>query len=95
MSASPGELHYRFPPARAYRLNRCLHAIKSDPDFRARYRADALAAMREAGLSEEERAALAAADRDALVALGAHPYLVFMADLRLKMDGGTAAFEYF
>ena len=95
MSESSGELHYRFPPARAYRLNRCLHAIKSDPAFRARYRADAAAAMGEAGLSAAERTALTAGDRDALVALGAHPYLVFMADLRLKMDGGTAAFEYF
>ena len=95
MSGAPGELHYRFPPARAYRLNRCLHAIKSDPDFRARYRADAAAAMAAAGLAADERAALAAGDRGALVALGAHPYLVFMADLRLKMDGGPAGFEYF
>lgn len=95
MSAAPSELHYRFPPARAYRLNRCLHAIKSDPAFRARYRADAAAALREAALSPDERAALAAGDRDALVGLGAHPYLVFMADLRLKMDGGVATFEYF
>ena len=92
MSAAPGALHYRFPPARAYR---CLHGIKSDPAFRARYRADAGAAMDEAGLSPAERAALTAGDRDALVGLGAHPYLVFMADLRLKMDGGTATFEYF
>ena len=93
-AASP-ELHYRFPPARAYRLNRCLHALKSDPEFRRRYRADAAAAMGQAGLSPEETAALTSGDRDTLVALGAHPYLVFMADLRLKMDGGTATFEYF
>lgn len=95
MRPAAAELHYRFPPARAYRLNRCLHAIKSDAEFRARYRADAAAAMEEAGLSPDERVALAAGDRDALVALGGHPYLVFMADLRLKMDGGTVTFEYF
>ena len=95
MSAAPAELHYRFPPARAYRLNRCLYAIKSDAAFRARYRADAAGAMAEAGLAPEERAALSAGDRDALVALGAHPYLVFMADLRVKMDGGAGSFEYF
>ncbi len=89
------EIHYRFPPARAYRLNRCLFGIKSDPAFRARYLADADAAMKEAGLSDEERAALAAGERDRLVALGAHPYLVFMADLRLRMERGTTAFEYF
>ena len=32
MSAQP---HYRFPPASAYRLNRCLFALKSDDAFRA------------------------------------------------------------
>lgn len=95
MSAGDSDLHYRFPPAGAYRLNRCLYAIKSDPAFRARYRADAAAAMDEAGLAPAERAALTAGDRDALVALGAHPYLVFMADLRVKMDGGAGSFEYF
>jgi hypothetical protein len=95
VSADPSELHYRFPPAAAYRLNRCLYAIKSDPAFRARYRADAAAAMDEVGLAPPERAALTAGDRDALVALGAHPYLVFMADLRVRMDGGTGSFEYF
>ena len=95
MSTEPGELHYRFPPAQAYRLNRCLYAIKSDPAFRARYRTDAPSAMDEAGLSQAERAALTAGDRAALVALGAHPYLVFMADLRVKMDGGSGTFEYF
>lgn len=88
-------LHYGFPPAGAYRLNRCLYAIKSDPAFRARFMADAGAVMSEMALSGAEQAALAAGDRDALVALGAHPYLVFMADLRLKMEGGAATFEYF
>ena len=95
MSADPGELHYRFPPAGAFRLNRCLYAITSDPAVRARYRADIAAAMDEAGLAPVERDALTAGNRDALVALGAHPYLVFMADLRVKMDGGAGTFEYF
>ena len=73
----------------------CLYAIKSDAAFRARYLADPEGATREAGLSDVERAALGAGDRDALVALGAHPYLVFMADLRVRMDRGTTIFEYF
>jgi len=46
-------------------------------------------------LSEAERAALSPLDRDALVRLGGHPYLVFMADLRLSMDRKPAAFEHF
>jgi hypothetical protein len=96
MSAAPGgEAHYRFPPASAYRLNRCLFAIKADAAFRARYVADPESAMRELGLGEEDRAALRAADREGLVARGAHPYLVFMADLRLRMERGTTTFEYF
>jgi hypothetical protein len=89
------DLHYRFPPAGAYRLNRCLYAIKSDDTFRARYVTDPRGAMGELALSPEEQAALAARDRDALIALGAHPYLVFMADLRLRMEQGTGSFEYF
>ncbi len=90
-----GEAHYRFTPARAYRLNRCLYALKSDDAFRARYVADPTGAMRDMDLGEEDQAALLAGDRDGLVARGAHPYLVFMADLRLRMDRGTTAFEYF
>ena len=89
------EAHYRFPPASAYRLNRCLYALKSDDAFRARWVADAAGAMRELGLGADEQAALLARDRDALVARGAHPYLVFMAELRLRMDAGTTAFEHF
>ena len=90
-----GEPHYRFPPASAYRLNRCLFALKSDDDFRARFLKDARAAMLELGLDADEAAAVLAGDRDALLARGAHPYLVFMADLRLRMEREPVAFEFF
>jgi aromatic-ring opening dioxygenase LigAB LigA subunit len=88
-------LHYRFPPASAYRLNRCLFALKSDATFRARYVSDPAAAMKEMRLSDAEQAVLRAFDRAALVERGAHPYLVFMAELRLKMDHEPSALEYF
>jgi hypothetical protein len=88
-------LHYRFPPAAAFRLNRCLYRLKSNDAFRARFLADAQAAMTEAGLDADDQAALAAGERDALVARGAHPYLVFMADLRLRMARQRGTFEYF
>lgn len=88
-------VHYFFPPARAYPLNRCLFLLKSDPAFRARYLADREAAMGELALDDEARAALRAFERDRLIALGAHPYLVFMADLRLGMERTPAAFEHF
>ncbi|MBI2206782.1 MAG: hypothetical protein HYU41_23350 [Candidatus Rokubacteria bacterium] len=89
------DAHYFFPPASAYPLNRCLFGLKSDNAFRARYLADAQAAMDEVGVPADARAALRDFDRDRLVALGAHPYLVFMAKLRVGMDTQPAAFEYF
>ena len=89
------DLHYRFPPASAYRLNRCLFALKSDPDFLTRYLADPKAAAAEMELSEDESRDLLAADRDAMVARGAHPYLVFMASLRVRMEREPGQFEYF
>jgi hypothetical protein len=89
------DLHYRFPPARAYRLNRCLFALKSDRGFLARYLADPGAATKEMGLDADEARELAAGDRDALVARGAHPYLVFMAQLRVSMSREPGGFEYF
>jgi hypothetical protein len=51
--------------------------------------------MEEAAVAREARDALRALDRDRLVALGAHPYLVFMAGLRLRMDREPEAFERF
>jgi hypothetical protein len=87
--------HYFFPPASAYPLNRCLFLLKSDPAFRARYLADPEAAMAELGLGDAARAALRDFERDRLIALGAHPYLVFMAGLRLGMERTPAAFEHF
>jgi hypothetical protein len=88
-------LHYPFPPAGAYRLNRALYAIKSDPEFPARFLADPAGVAAELGLSVAERAALSPLDRDALVRLGGHPYLVFMAELRLRMARDPGALEYF
>ena len=87
--------HYFFPPAGAYSLNRCLFRLKSDDAFRARYREAPEAVMAEAGVDAEAQAALRALDRDRLVALGAHPYLVFMAGLRLSMDADPSSLEYF
>jgi hypothetical protein len=89
------DTHYFFPPARAYSLNRCLFRLKSDDAFRARYREAPDAALADAGLEAETRAALLALDRDRLIALGAHPYLVFMAGLRLAMDRDPAGLEFF
>src|SRR3989442_3445797 len=87
-------VHYRSPPASAYRLNRCLFALKSDDAFRSRFRADARAAMREMELDDADAAALLRGERDALVARGAHPYLVFIADLRLRLELDAETLQY-
>jgi hypothetical protein len=92
---APVNTHYFFPPASAYPLNRCLFLLKSDGAFRARYLADGDAAMTELALDAPARAALRDFERDRLIALGAHPYLVFMAGLRVKMDQQPADFEHF
>ena len=89
------EPHYTFPPAAAYRLNRCLHMIKSDSAYCGRFLADPAGAMDELGLGAEERAALVPIDRDTLVGRGAHPYLVFMAELRLRMAREPGTLEHF
>jgi hypothetical protein len=89
------EHHYFFPPARAYALNRFLYRLKSDAALRERFVGDAEAAMEGHDLDEGTRAALVSLDRDALVALGAHPYLVFMARLRLDMTRTPGTFEHF
>ena len=88
-------LHYTFPPAAGYPLNRCLYRIKSDDEFRERYMADPEGTLREAGLDAPRIAALRALDRDRLLELGAHAYLVFMAALRLKMAATPQTFERF
>ena len=87
--------HYRFPPAAAYGLNRCLYALKSDRAFIDRFLADPDAATAAMGLTEGERVDVRRMDRDALVARGAHPYLVFMAGLRIKMAAEPSTLEYF
>ncbi len=89
------ETHYFFPSAAAYQLNLCLFRLKSDDGFRARYLEDAGGAMTEMGLDLETQGALTALDRDRLIARGAHPYLVFMAGLRLRMAREPDTFEYF
>jgi len=88
-------LHYPFPPASAYALNRCLYAIKSDRDFCKRFLDDPAGSLAALDLTPAARAALSPIDRDALVAMGAHPYLVFMADLRLRQSRDPGGLEFF
>jgi hypothetical protein len=87
--------HYPFPPARGYPLNKCLFLLKSDEAFRKRYLDDPQRVTAELGLDAETRAALIALDRDRLVSLGAHVFLVYQAEGRLRMEREPATLEYF
>jgi hypothetical protein len=86
-------LQYRFPPAQAYQLNKCLFALKGDIDFRKRYAADAERALQEFRLTLEEREAIRRGDQERLIALGAHPYLAFMARMRMEMEQGETPYS--
>jgi hypothetical protein len=88
-------LHYRFPPAQAYHLNKCLFALKSNTDFRQRYAANAEQALQEFQLTLEEREAVRRGDQEHLVTLGAHPYLAFMARMRLDLEQGEKQYTYY
>jgi hypothetical protein len=59
-----------------YAINSVLYRLKKDPEFRARFEADARAALADADLTEAERAAFAAHDVRRINALGGYLHLV-------------------
>lgn len=59
-----------------YALNSLLYRLKKDQDFRARFDADAPAALAGLDLSDAERAAFVARDRQKINELGGYLHLV-------------------
>jgi Aromatic-ring-opening dioxygenase LigAB, LigA subunit len=59
-----------------YAVNSLLYRLKKDPAFRARFTADAAAAIAEADLTEAERAAFVARDMRKINELGGYLHLV-------------------
>ena len=59
-----------------YAVNSTLYRLKKDPDFRARFQADAAAALADVDLSEAERAAFVAHDMRRINELGGYLHLV-------------------
>jgi hypothetical protein len=59
-----------------YEINSLLYRLKKDPDFRARFLADAKAALAGADLTEAERAAFVAHDMRKINELGGYLHLV-------------------
>jgi len=59
-----------------YAINKVCHRVGHDAAFRAALAADAVAALAEFELSEEERSLLLAGEVGQLFERGAHPYLL-------------------
>ena len=59
-----------------YAVNSLLYRLKKDPDYRARFEADARAALAGLDLTEAERAAVVARDMRQINELGGYLHLV-------------------
>ena len=59
-----------------YEINSLLYRLKKDPDFRARFLADAQSALAGADLTDAERAAFVAHDMRKINELGGYLHLV-------------------
>ena len=89
------ELHYKFPPAKAYKLNKCLYMIRNDAGFVQKALENFDAAVGPLGLTMEEAEAVRARDQAKLVDLGAHPLLAFLAIYKLNITEKPKKFTYF
>ena len=79
-------LHYRHPPAGAFKLNKLLYRVRMDGDVRRQFVADPDVVVAGWGLSAEAVEAVKALDVSRLAALGAHPLLAFMARFNVEHD---------
>jgi hypothetical protein len=86
VNSTDARLHYRHPPAGAFRLNKLLYRVRMDEGVRRRFMEDPEAVMAEYGLSPQETQAARALEVDALTKLGAHPLLAFMARFNVEHD---------
>ena len=77
-------LHYPAVAAERVVLTEALHRLANDAAARASYLADPAAFARGFALPEAQARALAALDLPALVKLGVHPLVPFLAELQIK-----------
>ena len=59
-----------------YEVNSLLYRLKKDPEFRARFQADPAAAVADADLTDDERAAFVSRDLRRINELGGYLHLV-------------------
>ncbi|HTZ38285.1 MAG TPA: hypothetical protein VMB84_19835 [Stellaceae bacterium] len=84
---APAELHYPSVKPELVGLIEALHGLAHDADRRAAYLADRAAYAARYALPEAQHAALVALDHKAIVALGTHPLLPFLARMQVDRAG--------
>ncbi|MFI5267817.1 MAG: Os1348 family NHLP clan protein [Chloroflexota bacterium] len=90
MRSTDPSLHYRHPPASAFRLNKLLYRVRMDDAVRQQFIANPESVIAGSELSDDEIQAVKELDVNALSALGAHPLLAFMARFNVEHDRRTA-----
>ena len=81
------EPHYPHIRPERVALTDALHRLANDPAARTRFLADPAAFAASTNLTASEQAALATLDQKALLALGVHPLVPFLARLQLERMG--------
>lgn len=84
---APAELHYPAIRPELVGLIDALHGIAHEAERRAEYLADRAAYADRFLLTEAQRAALVALDHAAIVAMGTHPLLPFLARMQVERAG--------
>ena len=84
---APAELHYTSIKPELVGLIDALHGIAHEAGRRAEYLADRAAYADRFPLTEAQRAALVALDHQAIVAMGTHPLLPFLARMQVDRAG--------
>jgi 2,3-dihydroxyphenylpropionate 1,2-dioxygenase len=82
--AEKDDAHYPAIRPELVELTSALHALAHEADKRALYIADAATYADQFKLSEAQRQALIALDLPAIVAMGAHPLVPFLANLQVQ-----------
>lgn len=80
--------HYPAIAPERLAITSALHRLANDADERARYLADREGYVRGLDMTASERKALLALDDKAMVRLGVHPFLPFMARLQIERTRG-------
>jgi 2,3-dihydroxyphenylpropionate 1,2-dioxygenase len=83
-ATATAEAHYPSIKPELVELTRALHELAHEPEKRTQYLADPEGYAARFRLDEKQRAALVALDGKAIVAMGAHPLVPFLANMQIE-----------